>query len=83
MSAFPCPKCGGECRTIDSRPVKGEERPKWRRRRECYGCEHRFTTYEIPVGEEPVPEPTAAAVFQQDVANALERYQRLTNGGGD
>jgi len=40
-----CPKCGGEeDRVIDSRASK--EGATIRRRRECMGCQHRFTTYE-------------------------------------
>ena len=40
-----CPKCGEqEDKVIDSRASK--EGATIRRRRECLGCEHRFTTYE-------------------------------------
>lgn len=40
-----CPKCGGvEDKVIDSRLSKDGK--SIRRRRECVGCEHRFTTYE-------------------------------------
>jgi transcriptional repressor NrdR len=40
-----CPKCGGqEDRVIDSRASR--EGATIRRRRECAGCGHRFTTYE-------------------------------------
>lgn len=40
-----CPKCGAnEDRVIDSRLAKGGS--SIRRRRECTGCEHRYTTYE-------------------------------------
>jgi transcriptional repressor NrdR len=40
-----CPKCGHlEDRVIDSRSTK--EGRAIRRRRECIGCGHRFTTYE-------------------------------------
>ncbi len=40
-----CPKCGGQDdKVIDSRASK--EGLIIRRRRECLGCEHRFTTYE-------------------------------------
>lgn len=40
-----CPKCGGqEDRVIDSRASK--EGATIRRRRECTGCTHRYTTYE-------------------------------------
>lgn len=40
-----CPKCGNqEDRVIDSRSSK--DGASIRRRRECIGCEHRFTTYE-------------------------------------
>ena len=40
-----CPKCGNqEDRVIDSRSSK--DGASIRRRRECIGCQHRFTTYE-------------------------------------
>ena len=40
-----CPKCGcDESRVVDSRP--SENNDAIRRRRECIGCGHRFTTYE-------------------------------------
>ena len=41
-----CPYCGYlESKVIDSRPA--EEGASIRRRRECMGCQRRFTTYEI------------------------------------
>lgn len=41
-----CPYCGAiDSKVIDSRPADDGERI--RRRRECLGCEKRFTTYEI------------------------------------
>ena len=41
-----CPFCGyTESKVIDSRPA--EEGATIRRRRECLGCQRRFTTYEI------------------------------------
>ena len=40
-----CPRCGHEdTKVIDTRLVKGNH--GIRRRRECLGCEHRFTTLE-------------------------------------
>lgn len=40
-----CPVCGApSTRVIDSRPAEGGQ--AIRRRRECEGCGHRFTTYE-------------------------------------
>jgi len=40
-----CPACGHEgSRVVDSRP--GHDGTEIRRRRECEGCGHRFTTYE-------------------------------------
>ena len=40
-----CPHCGhDEDRVLDTRPVR--EGAAIRRRRECLGCQHRFTTYE-------------------------------------
>ena len=40
-----CPKCGGiEDKVVDSRLSKDGK--AIRRRRECIGCNHRFTTYE-------------------------------------
>lgn len=41
-----CPGCGGPTHVVDCR---GSGRPvhSVRRRRECLGCDHRFTTHEI------------------------------------
>ena len=42
---YPCPECGDGSKIIDSR-----QRPHFRRRRrECHGCEYRWTTYEVNV----------------------------------
>lgn len=47
-----CPACNHpEDRVVDSRTIRGGR--AIRRRRECAGCGHRFTTYET-VDEEPV-----------------------------
>ena len=41
-----CPYCGfTDSKVIDSRPA--EDSTTIRRRRECFGCQKRFTTYEI------------------------------------
>mgnify|MGYP000521196511 CR=1 FL=1 len=41
-----CPYCGyKESKVVDSRPA--DEGSSIRRRRECMGCQRRFTTYEI------------------------------------
>lgn len=41
-----CPYCGAEgSKVIDSRPTEDGERI--RRRRECFACRMRFTTYEV------------------------------------
>ena len=48
-----CPYCGHpESKVIDSRPV--EENSSIRRRRECLGCQARFTTYEVIETFQPV-----------------------------
>ncbi|HEX2405489.1 MAG TPA: ATP cone domain-containing protein, partial [Acidimicrobiia bacterium] len=40
-----CPVCGApSTRVVDSRPAEGGQ--SIRRRRECEGCDQRFTTYE-------------------------------------
>lgn len=45
MAIMRCPKCGNQQdRVIDSRASK--DGASIRRRRECTGCQHRFTTYE-------------------------------------
>jgi len=45
-AALKCPFCFfSESKVIDSRPT--DEGSKIRRRRECLGCEKRFTSYEI------------------------------------
>ena len=41
-----CPYCGfGDSKVIDSRPA--DDGSSIRRRRECLGCQRRFTTYEV------------------------------------
>ena len=46
MSAVRCPYCAyPESKVIDSRPT--DESSSIRRRRECFSCGKRFTTYEI------------------------------------
>ena len=43
-----CPKCGqNECIVIDSRPKEDHTY----RRRSCYYCQHRFSTFEISEDE--------------------------------
>lgn len=43
-----CPRCNTKSIVKDSRPSPGT----WRRRRECEGCGHRFSTYEITAPDE-------------------------------
>ncbi len=67
-----CPYCGcSESKVIDSRPT--DEGERIRRRRECFNCAKRFTTYEII-------ETTPLMVIKRD--NSREPYSRekLTNG---
>lgn len=48
-----CPHCGfEESKVIDSRPI--EENSSIRRRRECLGCQARFTTYEVIENIQPI-----------------------------
>ena len=45
MSA--CPSCNTwNSRVLDTR--RGQETGWYIRRRECYGCKHRWVTYEVP-----------------------------------
>ena len=47
-----CPSCGHtESKVVDSRP--SDDYTTIRRRRECLGCKHRFTTYER-LGDSPL-----------------------------
>ncbi len=67
-----CPYCGCEdSKVIDSRPTDDNERI--RRRRECFNCGKRFTTYEII-------ETTPIMIIKRD--NSREPYNRekLVNG---
>ena len=46
----PCPACGSrEVGVIDSR--SWEDANERRRRRECSGCGHRWTTIEVPIAD--------------------------------
>ena len=67
-----CPYCGcEESKVVDSRPR--DEGERIRRRRACFHCSKRFTTYEIV-------ETTPVMVVKRD--NSREPYNRekLTNG---
>ena len=67
-----CPFCGcEESKVVDSRPT--DEGERIRRRRECFNCAKRFTTYEIV-------ETTPVMAIKRD--NSREPYQRqkLTQG---
>jgi transcriptional regulator NrdR family protein len=47
--AYLCPKCPSKepLGVIDSRPAMFMGEPSIRRRRCCYTCNHRFTTFEV------------------------------------
>ena len=67
-----CPYCGcEESKVVDSRPT--DEGERIRRRRECFNCTKRFTTYEVI-------ETTPMMVIKRD--NSREPYsrQKLTKG---
>ncbi len=67
-----CPYCGEmESKVIDSRPADDGERI--RRRRECFSCSKRFTTYEIV---ETVP----LMVIKKDKSRETFNKQKLLNG---
>ena len=67
-----CPYCGFvESKVVDSRAA--EEGNSIRRRRECVGCERRFTTYEIV-------EETPLIVVKKDNRRVMFDKAKLTNG---
>lgn len=67
-----CPYCGCEdSRVVDSRPTDDGERI--RRRRECFNCMKRFTTYEIV-------ESTPMMVIKRDNSREPFNREKLTNG---
>ncbi len=74
-----CPACGhGEDKVIDSRSTK--EGRAIRRRRECQGCGHRYTTYEyvenasfMVVKKDGKREPFNREKIFQGIAKACEK----------
>ncbi len=67
-----CPYCGCEdSKVVDSRPTDDGERI--RRRRECFNCMKRFTTYEIV-------ESTPMMVIKRDNSREPFNREKLTNG---
>ncbi|MBR2177311.1 MAG: transcriptional regulator NrdR [Clostridia bacterium] len=67
-----CPYCGWEdSKVVDSRPTDDGERI--RRRRECFHCAKRFTTYEIV-------ETTPIIVIKRDNSREPFNREKLTNG---
>jgi transcriptional repressor NrdR len=66
-----CPYCGcGESRVLDSRSA--EDREAIRRRRECSGCERRFTTYER------VDEPPLVIIKKDGAREPFNRVKLLS-----
>jgi transcriptional repressor NrdR len=67
-----CPKCGcDDVKVIDSRNVR--EGNSVRRRRECPGCEHRFTTLESIV-------PAELYVVKRDLRRVEFDPQKIRDG---
>ena len=67
-----CPYCGyAESKVIDSRPA--EEGATIRRRRECFACQKRFTTYEIM-------ERLPLVVIKRDGSRQTFDKMKLLNG---
>lgn len=67
-----CPFCGyNESKVIDTRPT--DEGEKIRRRRECLGCEKRFTTYEVI-------ETTPLMVIKKDGSREAFSRDKLLSG---
>ncbi len=67
-----CPYCGcTESKVVDSRPT--DEGERIRRRRECFNCAKRFTTYEIV-------ETTPLMVIKRDNSREPFSREKLTNG---
>lgn len=53
LMGFPCPCCGGNTKTTDSRMSNKLGRANRRRRKECLNCGERFTTREVLDGSTP------------------------------
>lgn len=67
-----CPYCGfSESKVIDTRPA--DEGERIRRRRECLGCEKRFTTYELI-------ETTPLVVIKKDGMREVFSRDKLLRG---
>ncbi len=67
-----CPYCGcEESKVVDSRPT--DEGERIRRRRECFNCSKRFTTYEVI-------ETTPIMVIKRDNTREPYNRQKLTKG---
>lgn len=67
-----CPYCGcEESKVVDSRPTDDGERI--RRRRECFSCLNRFTTYEVV-------ETTPMIVIKRDSSREPFNREKLSNG---
>ena len=67
-----CPYCGcEESKVVDSRPTDDGERI--RRRRECFSCLNRFTTYEVV-------ETTPMMVIKRDNSREPFNREKLSNG---
>lgn len=72
-----CPHCGGSTGVIDSRPAYQNA---IRRRRVCYGCQKRFTTFEIVTDDNPAD---AARKLRQKAIELREMASMLDDFAKD
>lgn len=69
-----CPQCGGETGVIDSRPSTGNS---IKRRRCCYGCGSRWTTYETVGNENPERRKEIMRRQAKDLREAADALDRM------
>lgn len=58
LAGWPCPECGKRTSIVDARQAQDDKgQIRFRRRRVCPGCDHRFTTFEVST-DDIVPDST-------------------------
>lgn len=68
-----CPNCGGKTYVIDARDSERFEKA-YRRRRICYKCKIRFTTYEVQI--ESLPNSGYEKDLLKKINNLINEYMK-------
>lgn len=74
-----CPYCAGDTGVTDSRAASYST---VRRRRICFSCQKRFTTFEVIADANPFTNADALRKAAETLRDAADRIERMAEGDG-